>query len=126
MPSNIGGLLSLLKDSFVYENMLVDVTETDTEVKVVAEIPGVSKEDISVTITDNNILTIKAEKRLEKEDKGTHYHRVERSYGSMLRRIELPYSYEKNTEIKASYKEGVLTISLPKPPQDKGIEIPIE
>lgn len=94
-----------------------DVTESDDEIQVTAELPGVTEEDIDVALTDD-LLTIKAEKKSEKEekDKDKERHVVERSYGMFQRSLRLPYAVDAEN-IKAEYKNGVLKVSLPKPPE---------
>ena len=89
----------------------VDVEERDDEYQVKVELPGVNKDDVKITMQDN-VLTIRGEKKQEKESKNSNYHRVERSYGSFQRSFTLPTSV-KHDKIEASYKEGILTIGLP-------------
>lgn len=94
-----------------------DVSETDTEVRVTAELPGVAQEDIDVTLVADR-LTIRGEKRSESEKdedaKGRTYHRVERSYGMFERSMTLPFVAEPDA-VKATFKDGVLTVSVAKP-----------
>lgn len=90
----------------------LDVAETEKEITVCAELPGMSDKDIEVTL-DHGVLTIKGEKSQEKEDKQKHYHYVERQYGAFYRRIPLPVEIEQN-KIEANFKNGILNISLPK------------
>lgn len=90
----------------------IDVTDTEKEIKVHAELPGMDEQDIDVSLTRNG-LTIKGEKKEEKEDKGKDYYHMERSYGSFSRIIPLPVEVDE-AGIKASFKKGVLTITLPK------------
>ena len=90
----------------------VDVYETDKELVVKAEIPGVKKEDIEVAIRDN-ALHIRGEKKVEKEEKTETYHRMERVYGKFERVIALPMDV-KVEEAKAEFKDGVLEIRIPK------------
>ncbi len=90
----------------------MDVSETDKEFKVSAELPGMDEKDIDVSVS-NEVLTIKEEKKAEKEDKKPNYYRMERSYGSFQRSIPLPSEVEKD-KIKANFKKGVLNIVLPK------------
>jgi HSP20 family protein len=90
----------------------VDVTENDKEIKVTAELPGMDEKDIDVSL-QSDMLTIKGEKKEEKEDKGKDYYRMERSYGSFSRSIPLPVEVETN-KIEAKFKKGVLSITLPK------------
>lgn len=77
----------------------VDIAETDKDIIIKAEIPGVDPKDIDISIMYNT-LTIKGEKKEEKEDKGKSYHRIERSYGSFTRRIPLP-AHVKTDEVEA-------------------------
>ena len=90
----------------------VDVTENDKEIKISAELPGMDEKDIEVSL-HNDMLTIKGEKKEEKEDKGKDYYRMERSYGSFLRTIPLPAEVETD-KVEAKFKKGVLSITLPK------------
>jgi HSP20 family protein len=103
----------------------LDVSETDEEVTISAELPGLEPEDINITV-DRNCLNISGEKRAEKEDQGQHYCRVERSYGSFQRSIPLPDELDED-KIDATYKRGVLKVTVPKKAeykrQSKRIEI---
>jgi HSP20 family protein len=90
----------------------VDITETDKEIKVSAELPGMDEKDIDVSLT-KDALTIKGEKKEEKEEKKKDYYRMERSYGSFFRTIPLPVEIE-TEKVKAQFKKGVLTVTLPK------------
>ncbi len=90
----------------------IDVYETDSEVVVKAELPGIKKEDIDVTIKENSV-HIKAEKKEEREEKTETVHRVERFYGKVERVVPLPAEI-KPEEAKAEYKDGVLEIRIPK------------
>ena len=92
----------------------VDVTETDKEIKVCAEIPGVDPKDIDVSV-ENDTLTIKGEKKYEREEKEKGQYRMERSYGSFERAIELPAEVDES-KAKAEFKKGVLRLILPKRP----------
>lgn len=95
----------------------IDVSETDGEVTIEAELPGVDEKDIDVTVADN-LLTIKGEKKQEKEEKKKDYHLTERSYGSFSRSMTLPFDADPK-KIKANFDAGVLKITLPKPPEVK-------
>ena len=90
----------------------MDVYEEKDEVVVKAEVPGLSKEDLEVTLTEST-LTLKGEKKKEEEIKEEHFYRSERSSGSFARSIELP-SEVKTDQAKASFKNGILEIRLPK------------
>jgi HSP20 family protein len=90
----------------------VDVVETDTEVKVQAELPGLEEKDFEVSVSQD-ALTIRGEKKQEKEEKGRNYFRTERSYGLFQRAIPLPRNVDAD-RVSAEFSKGVLTISLPK------------
>jgi len=102
----------------------VDISETDREIRAHLEVPGCKKEDIKISVA-NNVLTVRGEKRMEQETSGENYHRVERTYGSFVRSLELPTSVQAD-KVKATYNDGVLTIVLPKSEEVKSKEIPIE
>lgn len=91
---------------------IVDISETDGEYLIKAELPEVKKEDVKVTV-ENGVLTIQGERRQEKEEKGKKFHRVERSYGSFVRSFTLPETIDESG-VKAEYKDGVLNLHLPK------------
>ena len=101
----------------------VDISETENGYEIRAELPGVSEDDVNVSITDN-VLTVKGEKRQEAETEGKNYHRVERRYGNFQRRFTLPSEVETD-DIKAEFSDGVLTLAIPKPEAVKPTEIPI-
>ncbi len=90
----------------------IDVSETDKEIKVSAELPGMDDKDIDVSLNRES-LTIKGAKKEEKEDRGKDYYHVERSYGSFSRIIPLPVEIESD-KAEAHFKNGVLTINVPK------------
>ena len=92
----------------------VDVTETDNEIKVSADIPGVEPKDIDVSVEDG-MLIIKGEKKYEREEKEKGQYRMERSYGSFERAIELPAEVDES-KAKAEFKKGVPRLTLPKRP----------
>ena len=102
----------------------VDIAETDKEIIVKAEIPGVDPKEMDISIVDDK-LTIKGKKKEEKEDKGKSYHRVERSYGSFTRTIALP-AHVKTDEIVAKNHQGVLEITLPKMEEAKTKKITVK
>ena len=102
----------------------VDISETDDNFEVRAELPGVAKDDLHVSVKDN-LLTLSGEKRQENvDDDAQNYRRVERRYGSFQRRFTLPPEVTTD-DIKAEYTDGVLTLSIPKPEVAKPTEIPI-
>lgn len=101
----------------------VEVYETDSEVVVKAELPGVKKEDVEVTLKDNHLI-IKGEKKEEREEKTETVHRVERVYGRFERVIALPAEV-KTEGVKAEFKDGVLEIRLPKTQTVKETKIQI-
>jgi len=90
----------------------IDISETDGEYKIEAELPGINQKEIDVKI-DNNILTIKGKKEDVKEEKEKNYHLRERYYGAFQRSISLPNNIEPE-KIKARFENGVLNISVPK------------
>ena len=83
----------------------VDISETESEYLIKAELPEVRKEDVKVMV-ENGVLTLQGERRQEKEEKGRRFHRVERSYGSFVRSFTLPESVDEGG-VKAEYKDGV-------------------
>jgi HSP20 family protein len=102
----------------------VDFSESKDAYVVKAEIPGIDSKEIQVAV-DNGVLTIKGEKKQEKEQKDEHYHRVERSYGSFSRSVRLPGAIE-GDRVSATFKNGVLTVSLPKSAAAKGTQITVK
>ena len=102
----------------------LDVSETKDKVVVKAEVPGIDPKDIDVSFS-NGVLTIRGEKKQEREEKDANYHLVERSYGSFSRSVNIPVEVEEN-KVKANYKDGVLKISFPKTSLAKEKEIKIE
>ena len=101
----------------------VDISETDDEIIVRADIPGMKKDDIKVTLADN-VLTISGEKKIERDEKKENYHRVERVFGSFSRSFYIPTTVDPN-KITAKYNNGVLEVRLPKKEEAKPKEIPI-
>jgi HSP20 family protein len=91
----------------------IDVTETDKEIEITAELPGLQEKDVQVQVADD-ILTIKGEKKAEKEEKDKNYRMFERSYGSFSRTLELPAGVDPD-KIQASISNGVLKVTVPKP-----------
>lgn len=101
----------------------VDIEEKDNEIVVKADIPGVSEKDLEVRL-ENNTLTLKGERKFEKEDKQKGYHRIERGYGSFVRSFALPASVDAD-KVQAHYKDGVLTVTLPKTEAAKARKVKI-
>jgi len=102
----------------------VDVHETEDEIVVTADIPGMNEKDLDVRV-ENNMLTISGERTAEKNVKEDNYLRVERSCGSFSRNFALPNTV--NTEsVAAAYSNGVLTVKLPKREETKPKQIPIK
>ena len=89
-----------------------------------AELPGISREDVQISI-ENSVLTISGERKFEKDTKEENYHRIERSYGAFSRSFTLP-SNVKTDQVAASFKDGVLTIALPKADEAKPRKIEIK
>ncbi len=102
----------------------IDVEETDNEYIVKAELPGLKKEDIKISVRGDSI-TISGERKREKEEKGKTYHRIEMAYGKFVRTIQLPDEIQPD-KAKAEYKDGILIITLPKSEKSKPKEIEIE
>ena len=96
----------------------IDVSETDKEIRIDAELPGVKENEIDVELVDD-MLSIHGEKKAEKEDQRKGYHVKERSYGSFARSMRLPFSADPD-RVKASFNNGVLTITVAKPEESKG------
>jgi len=90
----------------------VDIVENDHVLTVKAELPGLEAKDVAVTI-DNNVLTLKGERRLDKEVKKENYHRLERAYGTFARSFALP-AFVDAEKVRAEFKNGLLTITIPK------------
>ncbi|HSB46044.1 MAG TPA: Hsp20/alpha crystallin family protein [Nitrospira sp.] len=95
----------------------LDVFEEKDELVVKADLPGMNKDEIEVTVTEN-VVTIKGEKKKEEEVKEKDYYRRERSYGSFVRSVELPCEV-KSDQIKANFKDGVLEVRMPKTEEAK-------
>src|SRR5437762_12864414 len=93
-------------------NPSVDIFENDNEVVFKAELPGMNAKDIDVKL-ETNILTLKGERRFEKETKEENYHRIEREYGTFSRSFALPTAVN-GEKVAAEYKDGVLKVTLPK------------
>ncbi len=103
----------------------VDVRESDNELRLELELPGIRPEDVELT-ADNGVLMIRGEKRSERKEgeEGSRYHVVERSYGSFTRSFQLPHGLDED-KIEADYENGILSVHIPKTalPQPKKIQI---
>jgi HSP20 family protein len=101
-----------------------DIYETENEIVVKAEIPGVKKEDVKLSMQDN-VLTLSGERKFEEETKKENYVRVERGYGSFTRSFTLPPSVDAK-KISAEFKDGLLEVKLPKSEEAKPKEVEIK
>jgi HSP20 family protein len=101
----------------------VDVFEDSDTVKIVAELPGVKPEDVKLSL-EGNTLTIRGEKKQQAEERSERVHRYERSYGSFERAFVLPSTVD-GEKISADYRDGVLTVTVPKAERARPREIPV-
>jgi HSP20 family protein len=101
----------------------IDLYEDQNEIVVKAELPGMTKDDIQISLNDN-ILTIRGEKKKEEEDQGKDYYRSERVYGAFVRSLALPAEINQD-KVRATFRNGVLEIRLPKSEQAKKKEIKV-
>jgi len=101
-----------------------DIFETDKEIVLKIEIPGVKKDDVKITL-ENNVLMIHGERKFEEETRREDYHRVERDYGEFLRNFTLPAFIEMNM-IFAEFKDGLLVVTLPKREEAKPKQIEVK
>ncbi len=118
----------LFEDAFTRDGQnwtpAVDIKETESELRLELELPGLKPEDVEIT-AENGVLTVRGEKRSErKEDDQGRYHVVERTYGSFMRSFQLPQGIDED-QISAEYDNGVLTLRIPKAalPQPRRIQI---
>jgi HSP20 family protein len=102
----------------------VDIYETENELVLKADLPDVKLEDIDVRV-ENQVLTLKGERRFEKEETNKGYHRIERSYGLFTRSFSIPPTVEAD-KVSADYKNGVLTVALPKKEAAKPRQVKVE
>jgi len=106
------------------EHPALNISEDEKNITVEAELPGMESKDIDLSL-QNNMLVLQGEKRFENEKKEGNYHRIERSYGSFSRTIPLSSAVDED-KVKASFKNGVLTVTLPKQEVARGKKIGIE
>jgi HSP20 family protein len=101
----------------IMESARADVSETESRYEISVELPGIDEKDIELSISDG-LLTLKAEKKEEREEKKKNYHLTERSYGSITRSFRIPEGVATD-KIKAAFSKGVLEVTLPKTKQAK-------
>lgn len=101
----------------------VDIAETENSYEIQVELPGVTEKDVNISVTDN-LLTIKGEKHAEEKTEDKNLHRVERRYGSFQRSFTLPRLVN-TSDIKAGFKDGILSLTIPKAEEAKPKEIQI-
>lgn len=116
---------SLTPDIFGSQWPRVDMSETDEEIQLTAELPGVDKDDLVVSVSED-MISIRGEKKKQEEKKGRDYYQLERYYGSFQRSFLLPCEVE-SEKADASFKDGVLTVKLPKtaPARERTRKIPV-
>ncbi len=102
----------------------VDIAETEEALVLKADLPDVKLEDIEVRV-ENETLTLKGERRFEKEEKSKGYHRIERSFGTFMRSFAVPPTVEAD-KVSADYKNGVLTVTLPKKEAAKPRQVKVQ
>ena len=91
---------------------VVDIREDDEKLMFLAEMPGLDRDQVELTL-ENNVLTLSGERKLERDEEKEHYHRIERAYGSFSRSFRLPSNVD-TQQAKATFKDGLLSIELPK------------
>jgi HSP20 family protein len=102
----------------------IEVTESDNDIQISAELPGLERKDVDISL-EGNLLTIRAEKKTEAEQKDKNVHVSERSYGVFYRVLELPRAVDPAT-VQATMSNGVLKITIPKPPQAEAKKIEVK
>jgi HSP20 family protein len=102
----------------------LDVSETKSDIVVKVELPGMDPKDVDISLSDG-LLTIKGERKYEKEEKEEDYHFIERSFGTFARMVRLPKEVKRD-KISASYKNGILKVILPKSEEARTKEIKIK
>jgi HSP20 family protein len=95
-----------------FVNTSINVSETDKKIRITAELPGVTEQDLDISL-DDDVLTIRGEKRFERTDDKENFHFVERSYGTFQRSLRLPFPVDPG-QVQASFENGVLTVAVPK------------
>ncbi|MCR4409391.1 MAG: Hsp20/alpha crystallin family protein [Candidatus Saccharicenans sp.] len=101
----------------------VDIYETENELVLTAELPGVEEKDVEIKVEDNT-LSLRGERKFEKETREENYHRIERAYGSFYRSFSLP-NYVDQEKISAEYENGLLKVHMPKKPEVKPRKVKI-
>jgi len=104
----------------------IDVSETDKQIEIAVELPGLERKDVEISI-DNDMLTIRGEKKVEEtqEDKSKNYHVIERAYGVFYRAIQLPPGVDPS-KVQATMSKGVLKITIPKPERSQAKKIEVK
>jgi HSP20 family protein len=113
-----------VREELVAFNPSVDLVDTRDYLQVKVELPGVKKGDVEISLKED-LLTIKGEKKEEREEKGENRYYVESTYGTFSRRLTLP-SLVKTEMVKATFEDGVLVITLPKAEEEKATEVKVE
>jgi HSP20 family protein len=111
-PARQGRQANEEEDLFADWSPATDVQETDTEFIIKTDLPEVAKEDVKVHLQEG-VLTVEGERKREKEEKGRKFHKIEREYGKFVRRFALPTETDA-VNVRADFKNGVLTVHLPK------------
>lgn len=101
----------------------MEVTETDSAIEISTELPGMEEKDIDITLGEG-LLTIRGEKKFEKDEKKKHYRLIERSYGAFERTVAVPHGVDA-AAVKASMTKGVLKVEVPKPAAAKARQVKI-
>jgi HSP20 family protein len=102
----------------------MDVAETDKEIEITAELPGLEQKDVDISLADN-VLTIRGEKKTEQAQKDKNYYLTERTYGAFYRSLELPPGIDPKA-IKATMSKGVLKVAIPKPARSEAQKIQVK
>jgi HSP20 family protein len=102
----------------------LDLSETMEALVLKMEVPGMDAKDVQVSLQES-LLTVKGERKQEKEETGEHYHQVERSHGAFTRSVRLPIGVD-GSKVNATFKNGLLVVTMPKTPAAKGFTIPVK